>query len=129
MLSSSFGSWAAFTSGCSGTGLTEMGTGGGEAVPVDDLPGRMPTTVQITSTTTAMRMNTYDSVNPITARWRPRSPVRRIWDSPRWPKTAPKGANRNANTTDSVAKALVGRAGAGAQMIGGWGSQMIGGSG
>src|SRR6202022_1136961 len=120
MLSSSLGSWAAVTSGCSGTELTELVAAGGEVATVDDPPGRMPTTVQITSTATATRGNTYDSVNPIRARSRPRSPVRRICDSPRWPSTAPTGANRNANTTDRVAKALIGRAGVGAQMIGGW---------
>src|SRR6202022_315322 len=53
MLSSSFGSWAAVTSGCSGTELTELVAAGGEGATVDDLPGRIPTTVQITSTATA----------------------------------------------------------------------------
>jgi len=41
---------------------------GQRVATVDDGPGRMPTTAQITSTATAMRVNTYDSVNPIRAR-------------------------------------------------------------
>ena len=61
-----------------------------------------------TSATTARVMNAYDSHTPTSARSRPRSPVRRIWASPRCPKTAPAGAKTNANTSDNVANALMG---------------------
>src|ERR1700757_28069 len=125
MLSSSFGSWAIVTSGRSGTELVAaVGIVAeiGEVATVADVPVRVPTTVQITSATTAITVNAYDNVKPITARSRPRSRLSRICNNPRWPNTAPAGANRNANTTDRVAKVLMGRAGVGAQMIGGWGS-------
>ena len=39
----------------------------------------------------------------------PSSPVRLICDSDMWPKTMPSGANRNAQTSDAIAIALVGR--------------------
>src|SRR3979490_3606813 len=76
MVSSRLGGWAAVTSGCSGTELTELVAAGGEVATVDDGPGRMPTTAQITSTATAMRVNTYDRVNPIRARSLTGSPAR-----------------------------------------------------
>src|ERR1700733_10846975 len=75
-----------------------------------------------TNATTAEAMNTYDSVSPTRARSRPRSPVRRIWLSPRCPKSAPAGANTNANTTDSVANVLASWRGGGGGAGGGWGA-------
>jgi len=38
---------------------------------------------------------------------RPSSPERLIWDSDRWPNTMPNGANRNAQTSEAIARAFV----------------------
>lgn len=74
------------------------------AVRCDDVDP--PSVAHPASATTANRMNTYDSVTPTRARSRPSSPVRRIRANPRCPRTAPAGANTNANTSDSVARVL-----------------------
>ena len=45
-------------------------------------------------------------MSPTIARSRPRCPCRLICDSATWAKTAPAGANTNANTIDNVANVL-----------------------
>src|SRR4029079_7062049 len=55
MLSNSFGSWAALTSRSSGA--AELVAGGGDVATVEDRSGHMPTTAQMTSAATVMRMN------------------------------------------------------------------------
>ena len=67
MLSNSFGSWAAVTSRSSGVAELVAGAGG-DVATVADRSGSLPTTAQITSATTAMRMNAYDNVSPMSAR-------------------------------------------------------------
>src|ERR1700758_2003219 len=73
------------------------------------LAGKAARVAHRTTARTASVMNEYDSATPTRARSRQSSPVRRICASPRCPRTAPAGANTNANTTDSVAKVLTGR--------------------
>src|SRR5690242_4961580 len=115
-LSSRPGSCASVTRGSGGGSgvivVVVVVTGLGVAVGAVDFASvvvvldELGITAQITSAATAITIKVYDRLSPTRARSRPRCPVRLICDRPRCPNTAPAGANRNANTTDNVAKVL-----------------------